>query len=131
MAKHPNNKPKSVKKDDDMTGAMKFFLAGCVAELYLIIIRRFYVNGNLHEVVAWDEYLKYFAVLGLVVLAAGAVLSFLWKADKKKRVIGWSVAAAGAFLAAISYVVRINLSVLTLMIVAVPVVMIVGIIWSL
>ena len=34
MAKHPNRKAKAAKADP-MTGAMKFFLAGGVAELYL------------------------------------------------------------------------------------------------
>ena len=44
MPKNPNRKP--VNRDEPMTGAMKFFLAGCVAELYLLIVRRFYVNGT-------------------------------------------------------------------------------------
>ena len=54
MAKNPNRKPNPAKKDDSMPGAMKFFLAGCVAELYLLVVRRFYVNGTLEKVVAWD-----------------------------------------------------------------------------
>lgn len=41
MAKNPNKKAKALQKDEQMNGAMKFFLAGCVAELYLLIIRRF------------------------------------------------------------------------------------------
>lgn len=51
--------------DEPMTGAMKFFLAGCVAELYLLVIRRFYVNGTLEQVIAWDDYLKVFACVGV------------------------------------------------------------------
>ena len=131
MAKHPNNKPKAVKRDDPMTGAMKFFLAGCVAELYLLIVRRFYIQGTLTQVVAWDEYLKYFMYLGLVAVAAGVVLSILRKADKVKRVIGWSVTGAGAFLALASFIIRQNLSLLSIMIVIVPAIMILGILWSL
>ena len=47
MAKNPNRKGRaSRKRDEPMNGAMKFFLAGCVAELYLLIIRRFYVNAD-------------------------------------------------------------------------------------
>lgn len=45
MAKNPNKKAKALQKDEQMNGAMKFFLAGCVAELYLLIIRRFYINA--------------------------------------------------------------------------------------
>ena len=41
MAKNSGRTPKPVKREDPMTGAMKFFLAGLVAELYLLIIRRF------------------------------------------------------------------------------------------
>lgn len=44
MAKNPSKK--AVGKDEPMNGAMKFFLAGCVAELYLLILRRFYVNAG-------------------------------------------------------------------------------------
>jgi hypothetical protein len=59
MAKNPTRK--SAKKADSMTPAMKIFLVGLVAELYLLIVRRFYVNGTIQQVVAWDEYLKVFA----------------------------------------------------------------------
>lgn len=131
MAKNSNSRPKPVKRDEPMNGAMKFFLAGCVAELYLLIIRRFYINGTLQQMVAWDSYLKIFAWAGLAVLVLGVVLSFLWKADTGKRQIGWAVLGAGAFLGAVSAIVRINLSVLTLLYVAVPTVMLLGILWSL
>lgn len=131
MAKNPNRKTKPVKKDDAMTPAMKFFLAGCVAELYLLIVRRYYINGSLQQVVAWDSYLVIFAWIGIAVLALGAVLSFLWKAAKKKRVIGWSVAAAGAFLAFVSFLIHWNMGVLAYLTVIVPVVMVLGILWSL
>ena len=131
MAKNPNSRPRPAKREEPMNGAMKFFLAGCVAELYLLIIRRFYINGTIDQVVAWDSYLIGFAWAGVAVAAVGAVLSVLWRADRKKRKIGWVVLGAGVFLAAVSAVVRINLSVLTLLYVAVPVVMLLGILWNL
>lgn len=131
MAKKSNNKPKPVKRDDPMNGAMKFFLAGCVAELYLLVIRRFYIYGTLEQVVAWDSYLKYFALAGLAVAVLGLVLSILWKAAKYKREIGWYALGLGAFVAAVSFVVRINPSVLSLLYAAVPVVILTGILWVL
>lgn len=131
MPKDSNSKAKSVKRDEPMNGAMKFFLAGCVAELYLLIVRRFYVSGTLEQVVAWDGYLKIFAWAGVAVLVLGLALSLLWKQDQKKRVIGWSVAAAGAFLAVSSFLVHWNMSTLTLLTVVVPVAMLLGILWSL
>ena len=132
MPKNPNSKSKPVKRDEPMNGAMKFFLAGCVAELYLLIVRRFYINGNAEQQIAWyDYYLKYLIAAGAVVLAVGAVLSVLWRQDKKKRVIGWSVLGAGAFLAISSGLVLWNMSTVTLLTVVVPVVMLLGILWSL
>lgn len=131
MAKNPNSRPRPAKREEPMNGAMKFFLAGCVAELYLLIIRRFYINGTIEQVVAWDGYLVGLAWAGVVIAAVGVGLSILWRAETKRRKIGWVVLGAGVFVAAVSAVVRINLSVLTLLYVAVPVVMLLGILWSL
>jgi len=134
MAKNPNSKvskAKSAKYDKPMTGAMKFFLAGLVAELYLVIVRRFYISGNLEQVVAWDGYLKIFGWIGVAVLALGIVLSLVWKSDKKKRIIGWSVTAAGFFLAVSSFGIHWNMSTLSMFTVLVLAAMLLGILWSL
>ena len=65
MAKNPNGKSKQVKNDAPMNGAMKFFLTCCVAELYLLVVRRFYINGTAMQQIAWyDTYLKVFMGLG-------------------------------------------------------------------
>ena len=130
MPKKSNNKP--VKRDEPMTGAMKFFLAGCVAELYLLIVRRFYANGTAVQQIAWfDHYLFYLMGAGAVLLVIGAVCAALWRADKKKLVPALSVAAAGAFLALSAVLIRWNMATLTLFTVVVPVVMLLGILWSL
>ena len=129
MAKNPTRK--SAKKDDSMTPAMKIFLIGLVAELYLLIVRRFYVNGTIQQVVAWDEHLKVFAVAGLAVLVIGVILSVLWKASKAKRFWGLSLAGLGAFVAVVSFVSRLNMSILTLLTVLVPVAILMLLLWSL
>lgn len=133
MAKNPNSKSKQVKSDAPMNGAMKFFLAGCVAELYLLVVRRFYINGTAVQQIAWyDTYLKVFMGLGVVVLALGAVLSVLWKADKRKRGFGWMILGLGAFVAAASFLIwKMNVAAVTFLTVVVPVVMLLGILWSL
>jgi hypothetical protein len=131
MARNPKNKVKSAKQDQPMTGAMKFFLAGCVAELYLVIVRRFYMNGSLKQVVAWDGYLKVLGWLGAAVLVLGAVLALVWKANRKKFVIGSSVAASGLFLFAASFLIRWNMSTLTVISAVVLLAMLLGILWSL
>ena len=130
MPKNPNSKP--VKRDEPMTGAMKFFLAGCVAELYLLIVRRFYANGTAVQQIAWfDHYLFYLMGVGAVLLVAGAVCTVLWKADKKKLIPALSLAAAGAFLGLSALLIRWNMTTLSLLTVVVPVVMLLGILWSL
>ena len=133
MAKNPNNKSKQGKRDTPMNGAMKLFLAGLVAELYLLIVRRFYIQGNAVQQIAWyDVYLKLLIIVGAVVLAAGVVLSILWRADKKKRIIGWSLCGAGAFLALSTAMIWfLNAPAVTLLSTVVPVVMVLGILWSL
>lgn len=133
MPKNPNSKSKSVKRDEPMNGAMKFFLAGCVAELYVLIIRRCYVNGTAEQQIAWfDSYFKILVGVGAAVFAVGLVLSVLWRADRKKRVPAWYVLGGGLFLAVSSAMVWVfSAPAVTLWIVVVPVVMLLGILWSL
>lgn len=133
MAKKTNSKPKKpVKRDEPMTSAMKFFLVGCVAELYLMIVRRYYVNGSAEQQIAWfDSYLKTFILAGVAVLAVGVVLSYLWRQKKKTRVYAWIIGGFGAFVAAASALVLWNMSSLTLLSTLVPVVMVLGIVWNL
>ncbi len=85
MAKNPSKK--AVGKDEPMNGAMKFFLAGCVAELYLLILRRFYVNaGSDVARFAWyDHYLWILAGVGAGVMAVCAVGALALRKDPKRR----------------------------------------------
>ena len=133
MAKNPNNKPKQSKRDAPMNNAMKLFLAGLVAELYLLIVRKFYVHGVAVQQIAWyDVYLKLLMLLGAAVLVIGVVLSVLWKGDKKKRSIGWWFCGSGVFLAvATAMIWFFNAPAVTLLSVVVPVVMVLGILWGL
>lgn len=132
MGKNPNSKPKPVKRDEPMTSAMKFFLCGCVAELYLLVVRRFYINGTLEQVVSWDNYLIYLLYAGIGVAVVGAVLSAVWHKIPKRRTIGWGVLAAGVFLIVANYLIRTYMAAaVTLLCVVVPVVMLLGILWNL
>ena len=132
MPKHPNSKSKQVKRDEPMNGAMKLFLAGCVAELYLLIIRRFYVKSpDIVKILWYDRYLWVLLGVGAAILVAGVVGGLLLRGDKKKRTIAWCVAAAGAFLGGAAGLIRWNASTLTLLTVVVPVVMALGVLWNL
>ena len=132
MSKIPNKRTKPARRDEPMNGAMKFFLAGCVAELYLLLIRRFYVNADsdLQRITWYDSYLWVLVGVGAAVLVAGVVCAFLWRGNPKFR-IGCLVIGAGFYISAVAGLVRWNMSFMTLLMVVVPVVMLLGILWSL
>lgn len=131
MAKKVNSK-RVARETAAMTGAMKFFLAGMVAELYLLIIRRFYIGGSAQQMLAWFERLPMLAIVGIVILVAGAALAFVKRSDKKLLEYGCWTAAGGAFLAVASFLVwKLNASAITIMSVAVAAAMLLGILWHL
>ena len=131
MANKPNSK-KQARETAAMTGAMKFFLSGLVAELYLMIIRRFYVNGSAVQMLAWFDYLYYFSIIGVVILVAGGVLASVKRGSKNLRETGCWIAAGGAFLALASFLIwKLNAPAVTLLSVAVAVAMLLGILWHL
>lgn len=129
MAKNPNKK--AVRKDEPMNAAMKFFLGGCVAELYLLILRRFYINAgsDLVRIEWYDKYLWILAGLGAAVMLVGLIGGLVLK-DKRKKVL-WVVAAAGAFVGLSTLFVRLNMSSLSFMITLVPVIILLGSLWAL
>lgn len=127
MAKNPNKKV--APKDEPMNGAMKFFLAGCVAELYLLILRRFYINADseLTRIAWYDHYLWTLAGIGAGVLAVGVIAALVLRSSAKKQKSAWILAAAGAFVGAATALVRWNMATLSFMTIVVPVIMLLGI----
>jgi len=130
MAKNPNGK--SMKRDNSLYGAIIFFLAACLAEVYLLVLRRYYIHGDVvTEALVWHDRLLIFAGLGAAVLVLGVVLSVLWKADARKRLIGWCLVAVGVFFGAGSILIRMYYeSAVTLLSVLVPVAMVLTVIWA-
>ena len=123
MSKKPVKK--SVKYDGPMTAGMKFFLAGCAAQLYLLIVNRFYINGTIDQMLSWNGYLKVLTVLGAVMAVAGAVLM----KKEKKREIAWYVLGGGIFVAVASALICWNMQTLSALLVIVPVVLVVDVLW--
>lgn len=118
-------------KNEPWARAMNFFIAGCLAELYLLVVRRFYINGTIHQVIAWDGYLKIITYAGLGILAAGLIVAFLKKAGWI-RTAGWALVGAGAYLAAASWMIRAYYyTAVTFLCAAVPAAMLLGILWLL
>lgn len=130
MAKNPNGK--SMKRDNSLYGATLFFFAACLAEAYLLVLRKYYIHGDIvTQALVWHERLKIFIGLGAAVLALGIVLSVLWKADARKRLIGWCLTGAGVFFGGGSLLIRTYQEpAVTLLSVVVPVVMILSVLWA-
>ena len=125
--------PKSTTSSEPWSKATNLFLAGCVAEFYVLLVRHFYINGNIHQVVAWDDYLKYIAYAGLGLLAVGVLLILTTlKKPGWLRTSGWILAGAGVFLAAANWMIRTYYSTaVTFLCAIVPAAMLLGILWLL
>lgn len=120
-----------MKRENSLYGAIIFFAAACVAELYLLLVRKYYVNGTVDQALAWHGYLLPIAGAGAALLLLGIVLSVLWKADARKRLVGWCLTGAGVFFAGGSLLMRLyQSSAVTLLSVVVPVVMVLSVIWA-
>ena len=130
MAKNPNGK--SMKRDNSLYGATLFFLAACLAELYLLVLRRYYIHGDVvTEALVWYDRLKIFAGLGAAVLVLGVILSVLWKASERKRLVGWCLSALGGFFCFGSILARVYVEpAVMLLSVVVPVLMVLTVIWA-
>lgn len=129
MAKNPNGK--SMKRENTLYGAFFFFFAACVAELFLLLVRKYYIRGTIDQALAWHEYLPVIAGVGLAVLVLGVVLSVLWKADEKKRLIGWCLTGTGVFFAGGGMLIHTyQESAVTLLSIVVPVVMVLCVLWA-
>lgn len=133
MAQNPNNKKPGIRKKEASGGAICFLLAGCVAELYLLLVRRYYVYGTLKQVVGWDTALHILIYVGLALLAAGILLAALWrKSAGVRRGCAWGLLGTGLFLSAGNWLVcNVYPRGTTVLSVVVPAVALLGILWNL
>ena len=54
-----------MKRDNSLYGATIFFLAACLAEFYLLVLRKYYIHGDVvTESLVWHDRLLIFAGLG-------------------------------------------------------------------
>ena len=122
----------SISRSRPGSWAWKIVLGGCLAEVYVVLVSRFYVNGTLPQVMAWSEYLPVLGGVGLGVLAAGLGL-LGWKRKDRRHILFWIGAYAafcGAFVAVVSFLAHWNMSTLTLFSVLVPSGTVLGVLWS-
>ena len=121
------------RKHEPWQGATRALLLGCVAELYLLMIHKYYIYGNLDQVLAWDSYLRVSLWLGLGVAVLGGVLLYLCRRKPGwKRAVSGMVLELGAFMAVTGgLVIRYYASPITLLAVAVPAAALMAILWYL
>ncbi|MCI2058050.1 MAG: hypothetical protein LKJ80_02455 [Oscillibacter sp.] len=135
MAQKPNNNqkfPRNTRKNETWNSAMTILLAGCAAEAYLLLIRRFYIYGNVDQVLGWDSGLRIAIYAGLAVLAAGAILLLTSRDRARMRLPGWILLGAGAFAALAGWIsITFYATAVGFLCVAVPAAMLLGILWSL
>ena len=136
MRTDPKNTPKQKNKNDPFGSTLRLFLAACAAEVYVLAIRRYYINGTLNQVITWDDVLKYALYVGLAVAVVGLILGLtLQKAKKASPVVrrsGWWLMGVGVFLTVSSWVSReVYATGVTMMCVVIPVIMLFGILWLL
>lgn len=137
MAQKPNKKENLREEKNDhsaaVNSAMKFLVAGCAGEAYLLVLRKYFVNGKLEQVVQWDGYLKNILYAALALAAVGLILGLVFrKTPGWKRTASWDLFGAGVFFAAVSWLVRQYVyTAVTPLCVIVPVVMLLGILWNL
>jgi len=132
MAKRSVEK-KSEKKGPLIGRPMKIFIAACAAELYLLMLRKITVNASLEQYVASYDLLLPLLWASLGVLAAGLAL---WLTFRKKpgwaRSIGQLLFGAGLFLAIAHGATRLSYpNAVTILCALVPLVMLLGILWTL
>ena len=121
------------RRSEPWQGATRALLVGCVAELYLLLIHKYYIYGNTDQLLAWDSYLKVSVWLWLGVTVLGGVLLYVCR-----RKPGWKRAAAGmvlelgAFAALTGLLVsRFGGSPIALLAVAVPAAALMAMLWYL
>lgn len=126
------NKEENLKRDNaPLNGALKFFIGGCLAEIYLLMVRKYYINGNVDQMLGWDAAMSTLIGIGAAVLALGVILAVAWrKAAGWKRTLAWTMIFAGLFFSAGNWLVRtVYPSGATILCVLTAVVMLLGVLW--
>ncbi len=116
-----------------LNGALKFFIGGCLAEIYLMMARKYYVNGNIDQMLSWDAAMPILMGIGVALLALGVVLAVLWRKEQGwKQTTAWTTVFAGLFLSGGNWMVKAvyptGVTVLTVLTAAV---MLLGVLWCL
>ena len=107
MAKKPISQKRAEReKQENQTLQRVFnvFLLGIAAECYLFVVYRNYVMGTAASLLVWHSVLRWAAILGVVLLAAGAAGAYVKRTAPRLRRAGILAAVVGLFLAVSGWV---------------------------
>ena len=128
------NKAEGLKKNNaPLNGALKFFIGGCLAEIYLMTVRKYYINGDVNQMLGWDAAMPTLMGIGAAVLALGVILAIVWrKASGWKRTLAWIVVFTGLFFSAGNWLVKaVYPSGAVILSVIAAAAMLIGVLWCL
>jgi hypothetical protein len=128
------NRGEELKRNNaPLNGALKFFAGGCLAELYLFLVRKNYVDGDVTQMLYWDELLPKFMIAGLVLFLVGGLLLFVWKKGTgHQKTFAWTLLYGGLFLSGGNWLVRtVYPNGVTILCFLTAAIMLLGVLWCL
>jgi len=135
MAKKPTSQKRALREQQEraaLGNIFNVFLTGLAAECILILIYRFYINGNVSTFLAWDNVLRVAVWAGLVLFPCGIGLALVKKANKKIHKIGLIAGLSGLYLSAVSLIsLRFFETGVVGMCIAIPVITVLGLVFFL
>lgn len=132
MAKNSNSR-RVPHESCGASGAFSLFLAGCIAECYLLLVHRFFVKGTVSQMLFMLRMVEVMKYVGLGVFAVGLALFLLrGRLTKVKPAVCVWLLAAGVFLAVSARVMRaVYPAGTTALCILVPVLMLLLAVWLL
>lgn len=132
MAQRTNDKrlERRAKSESNMNRAVVLLIGGLVAEWYLLMADRYYARGTVDQVLGWYDFFGVMRWAALAAAAAGVVIAKLRGRKAWVNKLGWWLAAGGLFFSLTSFAMRRYYPIsVTVLCVAVPVLLILGIVY--
>ncbi len=132
QSKQQKRAEKLRREEQTLNRVFLIFLVGIVAECYLLLLRRYFVNGTAEELVAAAGVIQWMGYLGAAAAVVGLVLTLLKKAKPIFRRLGPWALGAGLFFALSSLMMyRIYPQGSLFLCIAVPILTVLGLVYCL
>ena len=74
-----------VKNNASFSAAVRMLVACCIGEAWLLVIRRYFINGQVDQFLAFADILKYTGIAGCVLLVVGVILALACRGSRGGR----------------------------------------------